>query len=569
MPRLRPPAAVVAAAAALGIAAGAAPAAGQTAPASSAGLAPGLVLERLVRPGGQVVHVLRMRRAPGVLDVEPVLLTGTTQAAGSLSRYVRDRLGSGTLAAINGDLFNRTRAYPSGVFARGTEPVSEPEAGRSALIMPAAGPLAVARLGLVARWQVVDPAAPPSAPAVIDGLNRPEERSGETLLYTAASGAATPTGRGWEAVVTLDAGAPALNAPLDGTVAAARVAGGTPIGPGQVVLRATGGDVTALRAALVPGRRVRVSVAFPGLAADARWAIGGGPALVRSGVPVADAGEAFTRAQGDSRTQRSGFGQMADGTLLMVVTEGPEQGSPGMSVAEQARLMADLGAWTAIGFDGGGSAQLVALGGQRIARAQERPVTNALAVTYRGAAVSPLTRERLSPNGDGRDDRIPLVVHVGAAGTVDVVLARRGGGETPLRRAEGPGTVRVGLDPRRLGVPDGPYAVVARLRPAEGGALREHRQTLVLDRTLARLRVAGPPRRPLVRFVLVRPAAVRVRLLDAAGRTVRTPVARGLPRGPRALRVDPRTGRGRARTVVVEARTSLGTTALRAALPVR
>ncbi|HWH15796.1 MAG TPA: phosphodiester glycosidase family protein [Miltoncostaeaceae bacterium] len=487
-------------------AAGAEPASVQAA-SQRTDLAPGLVLQRLVRPDGQVVHVLRMRRSPGVLDLEPVLLGGSTQSVGSLSRHVRDRLPAGTLAGINGDLFNFVRSYPSGVFARGAEPVSEPEAGRSAAVMPPEGALMVTRLGMTARWQVVDPAAPPAAPMVIHGLNRPEERSSETVLYTAASGAATPSGRGWEVTVALDGGALPLGGVVDGTVVGARTAGRTAIGPGQVVLRGVGTAQGPLRTALPAGRRVRLSVAFPGLPPGALWAIGGGPLLVRDGVAVADAGETFTIAQRGARTQRSALGQTADGTLLMVVAEGADQGSPGLTVPEQARLMADLGARSAIAFDGGGSAQLVALGSQVVARRYERPLSNALVVTYRGAAVAPLGRARLSPNGDGIDDRIPVTVHAGDAGRVDVVLARRGGGARRLGGGAGPGRLRVGLDPKRLGVPDGPYAVVARLTPAAGGPPRIHRQELVIDRTLARLRASGRPARTLIRFTLVRPAA--------------------------------------------------------------
>lgn len=530
-------------------------------------LAPGLAQQRLVLPGGQVVHVLRVRPAAGLLDLEPVLVGGSTLSAASLSRYVADRVPSGTLAAINADLFNRTRAYPSGALLLGGQPVSEPEAGRSALVRPAAGPFAVLRLGMTARWQALDGATPAGTPGVVDGLNRYVERPNETVLYTAAVGPVTPPGSGWDATVQLDGGALPLGAAVDGTVLSARAAGGTPVAAGQAVLRGTGTDLAPLRAALTPGRRVRLSVAFTGLPGPTRWVVGGGPLLVRDGVAVADAREAFTQAQSGDRTQRSGFGETADGTLLLVVTEGAEQGSRGMDVAEQASLMASLGARSAIAFDGGGSAQLVTLGRQASARAVERPVSTALAVAYRGAAIAPLLRTRLSPNGDGRDDRIPLSVSVGAPGEVRLVLERRGGGETPLATGRGPGVVHAALDPRRLGVADGPYAVVARMTADDGTVVPEHRRLVILDRTLARVRAAGRAKRAVVRFTLVRPARVRVLLQDAAGRTLRTPVAGGLSRGPHAVAVAVGTGRSRARTVTVQARTSLGATALSASLP--
>ena len=51
-------------------------------------------------------------------------------------------------------------------------------------------------------------------------------------------------------------------------------------------------------------------------------AVGGGPVLVRSGGPVFRAQEAFTSSQLRPRNPRTGVGQLADGRILMVVTDG-------------------------------------------------------------------------------------------------------------------------------------------------------------------------------------------------------------------------------------------------------
>ena len=88
-------------------------------------------------------------------------------------------------------------------------------------------------------------------------------------------------------------------------------------------------------------------------------AVGGGPVLVRNGGPVFRAQEAFTSSQLAPRNPRTGVGQLADGRILMVVTDGRRPGySVGMTNFELAQTLVRLGAVTASAFDGGGSTTL-------------------------------------------------------------------------------------------------------------------------------------------------------------------------------------------------------------------
>jgi uncharacterized membrane protein (UPF0136 family) len=96
-----------------------------------------------------------------------------------------------------------------------------------------------------------------------------------------------------------------------------------------------------------------------------------GPVLVREGEPAVRDGEdpegfSAGAAQFDSditagRYPRAALG-IADGTLLAVVCDGRSRVDAGLSLAELAALLVDLGAREAINLDGGGSTSLVCAG---------------------------------------------------------------------------------------------------------------------------------------------------------------------------------------------------------------
>jgi hypothetical protein len=96
-----------------------------------------------------------------------------------------------------------------------------------------------------------------------------------------------------------------------------------------------------------------------------------GPVLVREGQPAIRDGEdpegfSAGAAQFDSditagRYPRAALG-IADGALLALVCDGRSRADAGLSLAELAALLIDLGAREAINLDGGGSTSLVCAG---------------------------------------------------------------------------------------------------------------------------------------------------------------------------------------------------------------
>ena len=389
-------------------------------------VAPGISYQRLVDPGGQVVHVLRAQRS-GLVSITPRLLTGSPSQRGGLAATLAAESAQGAVAAVNGDFFNLAQAYPSGLTVTAQQGLTnEPEPTRSALVLGGDGSITAGRFTFTGTWQTIDATSLPVGIAHgVAGINRPFERAGDTVLYTSAFGTQTPSGGRTDVLITLDGGGGQLqpNVPLTGTVAQVRSGGGTTIGSGMVL--SASGTPGATLAALAPGTRIRITPTIAGFPTGA-LSLGGGPLLVDAGAAVTDAGEGFTSSQLNPHTARTAIGQAADGSYLLVSADGPDQGSPGITVPQQAQLMQRLGARIAVAMDSGGSAQMLIDGTQMVPWSSPRAVTDGMVHgghlfhTYFKALG--LDHERLTYPNDGRDDSLTDAV-VSDARCIDALLA--------------------------------------------------------------------------------------------------------------------------------------------------
>lgn len=118
---------------------------------------------------------------------------------------------------------------------------------------------------------------------------------------------------------------------------------------------------------------------------EVRDAIGAGPMLVVDGeVHVTSDQEVFFGTTIPFVHPRTAAGRTADGALILMVVDGRQPVSRGVSLRELARLMLDVGAVDAVNLDGGGSSALV-VNGVLLNRPQgttrEREVMSAL-VTF-------------------------------------------------------------------------------------------------------------------------------------------------------------------------------------------
>jgi len=157
----------------------------------------------------------------------------------------------------------------------------------------------------------------------------------------------------------------------------------TPLSANTVVLSAHGKAMKAL-AALKPGDPVKVSHALGEESWDkAVQAIGAGPRLVQnSSVFLTTKIEEFGSDVAGGRAPRTAIGITKQGHVLLVVVDGRQTGSVGMTLLELALFMQELGAVDAMNLDGGGSSEMVI--NDKIVNipsdGRERKVGNTLAV---------------------------------------------------------------------------------------------------------------------------------------------------------------------------------------------
>ena len=371
----------------------AAPAAAQTT------LMPGVTYERGVQftPHGPVaIHVVRGPRPTGLYALRPVLSNETIQGLERVTAMQKRLSAGATMVGVNGDFFADS-GRPSGVLMRGGVVESPPYGDRSSTGVTPEGALDVRRVEFFGTWRGL------GQRRTLNDLNQLPGPNGVSL-FTSSYGPATPVQPGVTEVVIFPFPPTTPNTDLTGPVIQVAGAGGTPIPLGGAVLVARGTAAARLAEEAPVATNVTLRIIFRPEWTGITDAVGGGPVLVRNGGPVFRAQEAFTSSQLAPRNPRTGVGQLADGRVLMVVTDGRRPGySIGMTNFELAQTMVRLGAVTGSAFDGGGSSSL-AFDGQLLNRPSdsggERPVSNALQLMYYGV-YAPTPDPVISPNGDG------------------------------------------------------------------------------------------------------------------------------------------------------------------------
>lgn len=538
-------------------------------------LLPGVTYERsVVLKGGRpvVLHVVRTRPQSGLYRVRPVLSHGTVLGRQALPG-MQARIGKrATTVGVNGDFFTLRTGESSGLYLRGGVVSSPPAVNRSALAVGADGLLAVDVFRLVGSWRAGTSGARP-----LRKVNRKISTPPGVALFTPAWGGLTPRTKGAVEVVLTGFPPARIDADLTGTVTAVTRGGRTPIPRGGAVLQARGETGTTLLAAATVGATVTIRLRFAAFPEGALDAIGGGPALVRNGAPLRQPGENFTFDQLSRRHPRTAVGQRANGSYLFVVADGRSRRSAGLTTWGLAQTMADLGAVTAMAFDGGGSSTISFNGGVLNAPSdgRPRPVANGLFLFYYGIYAPPLERGVLSPNGDGVGESKKLSARVVRRAAVRLRLRRPDGSEAwGLEDVVGRGLIsRVVSNP---GMPDGTWRWIAEATDEATGETSRMVRTFKVNRTLGHLRLSRAPvrvRSPVagrlgISVRVTRPARLEVAVLGADGKVRRTVFAGDVVPGTKRWRWNARTSSGRVAppgtyTVRVTARNELGAISLR------
>ncbi len=131
-------------------------------------------------------------------------------------------------------------------------------------------------------------------------------------------------------------------------------------------------------------------------------AMGGGPWLVQGGQVAVDWElQRFNLLEFVERKHpRTAIGVMEDGTLLLVVVDGRQERSIGVSLFQLAQLMKNLGAVNAINLDGGGSSTMLVGGGtiNSPSDGKLRPLANGLLIYGEVPQIPEAEGYQISPN---------------------------------------------------------------------------------------------------------------------------------------------------------------------------
>ena len=259
---------------------------------------------------------------------------------------------TGAVAGINADYFDiNASGAPLGIVVRNGVLERTPSA-RIALTVTRARGIVFAPYhfsGTVAFGGVVVP---------ITSVNEWPPQSGASLL-TPAFGAIPATSASGVTLLDLDPAEMAARAgPPSRRVVAVTSAPPWPPAPGLRL--AYGPAAQAIGPVPGIGDSVSVQYATDPPFADAVAAVGGGPELLRGGMPVDDPASP-NYADRDRRIPASAAVRFPDGTLALVVVDGRHPAtSIGVNRAELIALLRALGATDAMLFDSGGSATLAA-----------------------------------------------------------------------------------------------------------------------------------------------------------------------------------------------------------------
>jgi len=446
---------------------------------------PGRIVERVERVtiGGRtatVVTVTMPRPGRGRL-LEPVLSGDVVSEGTATTSSVSKALGRyGTAVAINADLFEYASGQPSGLLMIDGEIYNQPQGGRPAMLIGYDGVLRMSKPKATGRLTLPDGSRVPFEINV--------KRSDGLVTYDEGWGRAAPPGARRSFVLRVGEGSEVryLRNEIRATVpqmTATRVRrGGQRMPARDDFLFQAYGRAAALVRSVRDGREVRMRYRIAPIPDTTRYAVGGGPMLIRDGRIVyrREANREFSDDQLVPPDARTAVAQKRNGAVIFyAVDKGP--GSAGFTVAEVARDLKARGAVTAMAFDSGGSTA-VSINGTVLNRPSdgvERPVGTMLVYWLpKPGYRKPIAAVKAAPPQPG--SRVPRLSYR-LLGTTQVEISLHEPGGSRLLVKEG----RARAGSHRIAMPEDP----------KPGAWRvEVVAPLYGDRVVREFRV---PRRPV------------------------------------------------------------------------
>ncbi len=258
--------------------------------------------------------------------------------------------------ALNGEIM--------GLLKMDGEIVSSPTIGRTALGILPDGKILFDQIDYKGTVTL-----PNGAAIAITGVNH-ERGQDDLILYTNYYDNMTGTNEyGTDYIVSQN-------------VITAIVRGNAVIPPGAIVLSAHGRNEKAL-SGLKVGDAVKINQTLGPSWDKTIYAIGAGPRLIKNNsVFLTSKIEEFPPDIAVGRAPRTAVGVTKDGNILLVVVDGRQQQSIGVTLLELALLMQEFGAVDAMNLDGGGSSEMVVKGKimNKPSDGRERSVGDALII---------------------------------------------------------------------------------------------------------------------------------------------------------------------------------------------
>jgi len=477
------------------------------APAAAQGvqLMPGVTYEKGVQftsHGPVALHVVTGPKPGGLYGLRPVLSNNSVVGRETVTSMEKRTATSATSVGINADLFQWSNGHPSGIFMRDGVLATSPHGGRSSVGVTDDGTLDVRRIEFFSTWRGFGQRRPLNEFNQVPGANG-------VALYTPEWGRTTPVQPGAAEAVLSEFPPATTNDHLQGQVVDMKSGGGTAIPPGGAVLVARGSMAQKLSEEAPLGSWVTIRLILRPDWTGVANAVGGGPVLVRDGAVVFRSFESFSSSQLLPRNPRTAIGQLADGRILLVVTDGRQPGySVGMTNFELAQTMRRLGAIRASSLDTGGSSTLAFEGtllNRPSDRGGERAVASSLLLQYYGVYAPEPKTTVLSPNGDGVAESQKLAYKVVRPSTVTANLVAPDGTLAWTESlARQPGRYAVPFPPPPTVATPGAAASADDVALAEGrwkltveasddrGETSETTRTFTVNNTLSTLRLTPP-----------------------------------------------------------------------------
>lgn len=498
------------------------------------------IREKRTAYGARIVSHIAVGPKPGGLyALRPVLSGDQVTGLETVSAMQRRLLRRANLIGVNGDLFNGALGYPAGMFMVGGILAADPFRQRSSLGIAADGSLRIGLIGFAGSLQF---AGHPTR--LLRHFNRPLTSDRGFALFVPSWGARSPGARRTNEAILAGVGRALPNRDRPAQVVKIVRGAGHRIPPGGAILQARGTSRSRLAAEATAGGAMTFRLGLDPWWDGVRSALGGGPVLVRDGVAVLNAGEAFTPYQLVPRHPRTAVGQLADGRIILLAVDGRSAASAGLTTAQLAQEMVRLGAVNAMALDGGGSTTMAFNGVvlNRPSDGSERWVSESLQLVYLGAYARKPRYWTFSPNGDGYADVQRLYAKFVRPSTVDLKLVRPDGVLVWHYSAyRTPGTITKDLSRRSL--MEGAWRWIVSGVDSHGRSSSMERRFrlnntlgfLTLSKSVMRVRriVGGRLR---IGFRLARRADATVTIRRRSGRVVRHLTSQtGLPRGDYAV----------------------------------